>query len=412
MLSIEQGVDYDGVDEAELPYKHVRNLGHGHSGTVEEVQDQMTGKFYARKTIQIPISKAMKAARTKVFLNEAQIIRRLGRHHHIVNVFATYVTKRYFGIILQPVATNGDLEHFIAEYSNELGYNTSGSASSRLGAMTCVLEQGFGCLAAGLAFMHKKKIRHKDIKPHNILVHDGILIYTDFGYSFDSNGFTGSTSEGRPDFLTRRYSAPEVLLYDQRNSKSDVYSLGCVFIDIFAALTQSLLFDDDTSFSHSMDKVHGQLDQIQSDRLAILPSTIKSMTALDQKARLNADQLVVILNAHAHLHCAECGQKCSIVAPSTGIDIQSPGMEASQGQSHVESTALSSEVTDNVHLRTTTRDQWFWSPEYGNYYLMTIGADGELISSKLPVARVKSLITYRSRQLSHSMGRDSRKLGH
>ena len=32
------------------------------------------------------------------------------------------------------------------------------------------IQKWFGCLASGLAFIHSKRIRHKDIKPANILV--------------------------------------------------------------------------------------------------------------------------------------------------------------------------------------------------------------------------------------------------
>jgi hypothetical protein len=51
MKLIEQGKDYDNIDENDLLYVHVRNLGHGHSGAVEEVKDVITHKLYARKTI-------------------------------------------------------------------------------------------------------------------------------------------------------------------------------------------------------------------------------------------------------------------------------------------------------------------------------------------------------------------------
>jgi serine/threonine protein kinase len=120
MLSIKQGFDYDGVDEAELPYKHVQNLGHGHSGTVEEVEDQMTGKVYARKTIRITGTTRDKAERTRVFRNEVAIIRGLESHRHIISVHATYATTRVFGILLEPVASQGDLGDFFSDYFREI----------------------------------------------------------------------------------------------------------------------------------------------------------------------------------------------------------------------------------------------------------------------------------------------------
>ncbi|MCJ1475073.1 hypothetical protein MMC13_003733 [Lambiella insularis] len=44
-------------------------------------------------------------------------------------------------------------------------------------------------------------------------------------------------STGTPEAFTRRYAAPEVLDCDPRNNKSDIFSLGCVFLEIWAALT-------------------------------------------------------------------------------------------------------------------------------------------------------------------------------
>jgi serine/threonine protein kinase len=139
---------------------------------------------------------------SRVFCNEVKIIRSLESHRHIVGVHATYLTRRDFGILLDPVASDGDLEEFLAEYKRHKEDSTV--ADARTVAMTSTLERAFGCLAAGLAFIYEKRVRHKDIKSRNILVHNGVILYTDFGYSFDTNGLSRSTTEGPPDYFTRR----------------------------------------------------------------------------------------------------------------------------------------------------------------------------------------------------------------
>ncbi|KAH3919753.1 hypothetical protein HBH56_018300 [Parastagonospora nodorum] len=305
MLSIEKGVDYDGV-EGELPYKHVRNLGFGHSGNVEEVEDQMTGQVYARKTIRITGTKRDKAERTRVFRNEVAIIRGLESHRHIISVHATYATTRVFGILLEPVASQGDLGDFLSDYSREMEEEAT-IPNVRTAAMKPVIKQGFGCLAAGLAFMHQRRIRHKDIKPRNIIVHMGKLIYTDFGYSFDSNGFSRSTTEGRPDYFTRRYSAPEVLKHDQRNSKSDVYSLGCVFLDMLSTLCPSLIVDKDECFSNTMQQLHSQLQDIEAPKdLDVLTDIISCMTAQEGSSRLCSMHAAIPLLQQIETCCSDC----------------------------------------------------------------------------------------------------------
>lgn len=233
-IVIEEGKDYLLEPDDELPYELLRNLGHGHSGNVEEVRDTHSGAVFARKTIRITGLTATREARTRIFNNEIKVIRSLAGHHHIIRVFATYVSRREVGLILQPVANHGDLEDFLSHCRE--GGNVGGHMNPDVQA---ILKRAFGCLASGLAFMHDHKIRHKDIKPRNILIHQGHVIFTDFGYSLDSSGLSHSTTAGRPDFLTRRYCAPEVLDHDLRNSKSDIFSLGCVFIEMYSVLVNA-----------------------------------------------------------------------------------------------------------------------------------------------------------------------------
>ncbi|KAH7091475.1 kinase-like domain-containing protein [Paraphoma chrysanthemicola] len=307
MLSIEHGVDYEDVEEANLPYTHVRNLGHGQSGNVEEVKDQLTGQVYARKTIRIVGPSREKAERMRVFRNEIGIIRGLESHRHIISVHATYATKRYFGILLQPVASEGDLEEFLTEFKERTHEADIHQLLSARAAGVITILSAFGCLASGLAFMHGRRIRHKDIKPRNILVHEGRMLYTDFGYSFDSNGFTRTTTEGLHGFLTRRYSAPEVIKCEPRNSKSDVFSLGCVFLEMLSALTQWLICNEEQLYSDILESVHQQLRTINvPSQLAILPDLITSMMLQDQRNRPMARQICDLTTCHVSFSCVEC----------------------------------------------------------------------------------------------------------
>ncbi|CAO2654013.1 Nn.00g107460.m01.CDS01 [Neocucurbitaria sp. VM-36] len=308
MLLLEEGKDYDNVDDAHLPYRHIRNLGHGHSGVVEEVIDEVTKAVYARKTIWLPASRASKEEQTKVFHNEIKIIRSLGNHRHIIQIFTTYKTKRHVGIILQPVASQGDLEEFLAEYWSDVRQmEETNEPNPRLEAMVTIIERAFGCLAVGLAFIHEKKVRHKDVKPKNILIDKGRVIYTDFGYSFDSSAFSRSTTDGRPNALTRKYSAPEVIDYDERNSKSDVYSLGCVFIDLLSALTLAMDPDEVRCYSESMIDLHARMLSWEiSPRHESLPHAINSMTTRDPSSRSCAIHLATeVLQLHGFC-CPEC----------------------------------------------------------------------------------------------------------
>ncbi|KAF2692020.1 kinase-like protein [Lentithecium fluviatile CBS 122367] len=203
--------------------------GHGGTASVEMVRDTDSGSVYARKIFRNIYTRNVKAAEKKL-LEEVQIMRRLADHHHIVRLHATYVVKRELAIILEPVANQGDLATFLQDCRDQEIWKDPRCPRVRL------LNKAFGCLALGLAFMHEQTIRHKDIKPQNILIHNGAVLYTDFGLSYDFGDAGQSTTTGLVQGLTRRYCAPVVADHGRRNTTSDIFSLGCVYIEICSAL--------------------------------------------------------------------------------------------------------------------------------------------------------------------------------
>jgi serine/threonine protein kinase len=128
------------------------------------------------------------------------------------------------------------------------------------------------------------------------------MIYTDFGYSLDSTSLSRSTTCGTPSPFTRKYSAPEFLDYDYRNSRSDVFSLGCVFIEMLSSLTQTVPHDDITSFVAVIDKLHAQIPgwQVPSN-VTKVPSIVISMTMCEPSNRSCS-----VCSARAILESPEC----------------------------------------------------------------------------------------------------------
>jgi serine/threonine protein kinase len=99
-----------------------------------------------------------------------------------------------------------------------------------------LLRSYYGCLSNALRFLHNAKIRHRDIKPENILIKGATVLLIDFGLSFDWEHLSRSTTTA--DLAkTPVYAAPEVAFFEKRkNSASDVWSLGCVFLEIATVL--------------------------------------------------------------------------------------------------------------------------------------------------------------------------------
>lgn len=98
---------------------------------------------------------------------EVDIIRALAPHPHIIRVHATCSTETRLSIVLQPVADSGDLAEFLKLYRCLTSYEPEKDAYRK------IIQQAFGCLSHCLDYIHKEGriVRHKDIKPSNILIH-------------------------------------------------------------------------------------------------------------------------------------------------------------------------------------------------------------------------------------------------
>jgi len=84
--------------------------------------------------------------------------------------------------------------------------------------------------AKGVAYLHSKKLIHRDLKTHNLLVNAGWdTKVSDFGISTVRPTITRAmTCIGTPVYM-----APEVLSKNKYSEKADVYSFGIVLMEIF-----------------------------------------------------------------------------------------------------------------------------------------------------------------------------------
>lgn len=206
--------------EDDVPMRKVAILGKGGFGFVDHVVSTITHREYARKLLP----------RGKTFKKNTQVLtdfeRELGhlkklRHIHIVELIGSYTDPKYVGILMSPVA-ECDLKSFLDLNPLPIGRRS-------------FLRTFFGCLATAVRYLHDSSVRHKDIKPQNILVKSDKVFLTDFGISTDWSELGQSTTSG-PTIRTPRYCAPEVAKFLPRNTSSDLWSLGCVFLEIWTVL--------------------------------------------------------------------------------------------------------------------------------------------------------------------------------
>jgi serine/threonine protein kinase len=386
-LRIEKGSHLPDVDEAQLPFVPKRILGQGGCSVVEEVQDRNSGRLYARKVF---LPKWKDRARIKdIFENELKIIRCVEEHHHMVAVHATYTTAERLGMLLLPVADGGDLDNYLGQF---LSYqNDPTRRKALLDEMTSNLQRAYGCLAAGLTFIHKSRIRHKDIKPSNILVHRGLVLYTDFGLAFDSRLLENSTTDGPTD-MTRRYAAPEVLSSGTKNSSSDVYSLGCVFIQMYSVMSRSISYNDEETFSDLMDRIHTQLqEKIQTSEEELIAELILLMTSRDTSQRWTAHEVWTSLSMDSSLRCDACYQdELQTVSADHDLDGTSvmggPGPvgtveSAATYKTFVNTTSRSKSKSAETPVGATRYTTWEWSASYGRYYCYVMNSTDQILET-------------------------------
>ena len=228
----ESPVPHESFPSGKVPFRHVRELGRGSFAIVDEVEaptpDGVTRQVFARKVLRVSQSQHLEE-----ILKELEIMKAL-HHYHIVEVKLTYEevpeaawAKKAFGIIMEPVA-DCTLKEFLEALEDQRG---------RSRELVPKLTLWFGCLASGLTFIHNQRIRHKDIKPANILIKGNRILYSDFGISkaFGDEEMTSKTC-GDPGKKTAMYCAPEVAAGQSRGRQSDVFSLGCVYAEMLTVI--------------------------------------------------------------------------------------------------------------------------------------------------------------------------------
>ena len=151
---------------------------------------------------------------------------------------ASYTDSKYFGLIMLPIADCNLAEYYVRIQDDPTKLD--------------ILRKFYGCLASALQYLHRSSIRHRDIKPENILVKNDCVYLTDFGIALDweSLGRSTTTEDAGKTWI---YCAPEVAQPEKRNVSSDVWSLGCVFLEMTTVLKERSI----TEMQGYFKKLHG-----------------------------------------------------------------------------------------------------------------------------------------------------------
>jgi serine/threonine protein kinase len=227
-----QHVEYSPEDERDIPLISERILGHSQTAIVDSVMCRRIR--LARKKII-----CNRRLKKEDAITEVEHLLRL-QHAHIVRIVGTYTVRKDLAILLYPAAEM-DLDTYMDGVLDD--YHTSAPLVAQetfSKSATRTIKTFFGCLSNAIAFIHGRNVKHMDIKPKNILVKrtkSGLhkVYIADFGIARSYTSAAESETDS-PVSFTRTYAAPEVVLQDMRGFSADVFSLGCVFMEMLATL--------------------------------------------------------------------------------------------------------------------------------------------------------------------------------
>ena len=227
-------------DEVDLiPLKAEGILGTTANAIVESVMCRRIR--LARKTIKCGHHMKREDAVTEV-----EHLQRLS-HFHLIQVIGTYIMGKDLSILLYPV-TEYNLETFIdsiIELKNTGDEVVDAALDPLSHRKFLYLFVFIGCLSNALWYLHTNVTKHMDIKPKNLLVRQiangssprcKYRVYiADFGIARAYQSIADSETDS-PTFCTRLYAAPEVVEGKRRGLSADIFSLGCVFLEILATI--------------------------------------------------------------------------------------------------------------------------------------------------------------------------------
>ena len=255
-------------------YKVLSVIGEGGMAVVFKAHDMVTDRTVAIKVLNEANDTDGQAV--KRFLNESKAIAMLS-HENIVKIYDVSVGRELKYIVMEHVDGN-TLKGYMDKNGKKL------SIEEALGFTEQIL--------LALEHAHSKKVIHRDIKPHNIMVlKNGFIKVTDFGIAKTPSGDTISMTDKA--LGTVYYVSPEQVSGKETGTFSDIYSVGVM---LYEMATGKLPFYADSPVTVAMQQINDEPEL----PCTVCPDLPRGMEQIILKA-MNKDPEKRFKSAHSML---------------------------------------------------------------------------------------------------------------
>ena len=208
-------MEFKPLDIVNHRYELRQEIGRGSMGIVYQAYDRLNDELIALKLVLVDSQRLItdsigssSLAHEIVLAREFQLLASL-RHPHIISVLD-------YGF------HNGMPYYTMTLLQEKQEITTTAQAVGDNGRFTLIIQ-----MLQALAYLHRRGVTHRDVKPGNILVNEqGQVKVLDFGLALE-NEEDGDISG------TMGYIAPELLRGQSSTPRADLYSVGALIWQMF-----------------------------------------------------------------------------------------------------------------------------------------------------------------------------------
>jgi eukaryotic-like serine/threonine-protein kinase len=248
-------------------YRYVRRVGRGAFGTVLLVEDVIIAE-----TVILKILHAQMAADEEMirrFVQEMRLSRKI-THENVIRIYDFLNIQGLLAISM--------------EYFPSRTLATYLEGSDRLPLETTLRYARD--IASGMAAAHLTGVVHRDLKPGNVLINDrGLVKIVDFGVAAARAAGDQQLTRTGVVMGTPRYMAPEQVLGNPVDARTDIYSLGVLMYEM---LTGTLPYAGEDQVSIMYQHVQGNarpVNEVNPDVPRTLGAVVARMMALSPDDR-------------------------------------------------------------------------------------------------------------------------------